>query len=196
MGRSTVSLELPLTGHSFHETSISSVRDTGSVSADVYWTAGPRAQGQIKAGWTREESRRGRQAKRKKEEPFLGLGLSIPRAGRVGTGKVWVTRRCPVDARDMLGLRLPWRVLGDRGSQALVLTSPGLRGAWLECTTSQHPSPGAASGESPALKSSPLEKPGPRHGKRVPQGRPAPAGKDELIATCPLFPSFPSSSDF
>lgn len=60
----------------------------------------------------------------------------------------------------------------------------------MECTTSQQSSLREASGESPALKSSPPEEPGPRHGKRVPQGRPAPAGTDELIvlaASSPLF---------
>lgn len=91
----------------FMEPSVPSVGDTGS----VYWTSRANAQGQIRAGWRREEGRRGRKAKRKnKEEPVSWSWAFHLWNRKRGTGKVWVTRRCPVDAGDTLGLRLPWRV--------------------------------------------------------------------------------------
>lgn len=91
----------------FMEPLVPSVKDTGSVC----WKSRAKAQGQIRTRWRRGKGRRGRKAKRKnKEEPISWSWAFHLWNRKSGTGKVWVTKRCPVDAGDTLGLRLPWRV--------------------------------------------------------------------------------------
>lgn len=128
------------------------------------------ALGQMWAWGGRQE---GRKAKGNAEEeaPSFWFWAFHPR-----TGRVWRLQRsgrhAVETAGDQSGQRLPWRVAGRQQLQFSCHQGGG--GAWLECATSQCPFPGVASGEPPALKSSPPEEPRPLHGKRVPLGRLAP----------------------
>lgn len=132
----------------------------------------------------------------KRRDLALGVGLSIPRTGRAGTEKVWVRRRCPVDAGDMLGLRLPWRVAGRQR-----LTASGSHVARAEGSMAgMHHKPASIPWDSQWGISSPevitTRRAWTLPWKKGPAGAPGASGKDELIAACRLFLSFPDISDF
>lgn len=114
----------------------------------------------------------------------------------MGTGKVWVRRRYPVDAGDMLGLSLPWRVAGRQrvtGSGSHVAKAEG-------SMAGMHHKPASIPWGSQWGISSP-EVIATRGAwtppwKKGPAGAPGATSKDELIAAYCVFPSFPGISDF
>lgn len=137
-----------------------------------------------------------RPREKRRRDPSLSVGLSITGTGRAGTGKVWVRRRCLVDAGDTLGLRLPWRVAGRQrvtGSSSHVARAGG-------SMAGMHHKPASIPWGSQWGISSP-EVIATRGAwtppwKKGPVGASGAAGKDELIAACRLFLSFPGISDF
>lgn len=98
--------------------------------------------------------------------------LGFPSQNRKGVGTGKIRKTCCRDSGGPGGSETPLESSWE--TEAPVLMSPGLRGAWLECATSQCPFPGVVSREPPALEPSPPEEPRPLRGKRVPLGCLAP----------------------
>lgn len=95
--------------------SLSNVGDTGSVQAYVHWAKRTKGSG---ADWGLDGEKRKTEGKarlrgRRRRDPSLGPGLSIAGTGRVGTGKVWVRRRCQIDGWGHAGPEVPLESSGE-----------------------------------------------------------------------------------
>lgn len=117
---------MPTRCHHQHNGKIYSQPRTASCRSQLSWShqcpvsgtlalsagqAGPRLRARSGLDGEGKKAEEEGKAKRKnKEEPVSWSWAFHLWNRKRGTGKVWVTRRCPVDAGDTLGLRLPWRV--------------------------------------------------------------------------------------